>query len=300
MMSPTTNQSQSQREYQDPYAQFIQDSMRFAHLRTDTVKHFSCGLQAHPLYTVVDPDFIDAIKSKVAVLLENTDLTAIALDSARRRAVKEYVQENILGRRSSDLTSVSDKAIALIARSFPSEPDAPFTWGRSYFEAIQKMPVIATVDETTGTLQYGYEGLNSYLYMRDGEPIAVGGLYIEFIPTVGNAIWGSRIAIAPEYRNTAIFGKMLAHLSATALRSVETSRLYEDSGAEPLAPFLAVFTTKAEWNQGVINLYKSLGMQDLGRDIEYNGLTEMVMAIPDILDPSVRSRIDRFVARFGA
>jgi GNAT superfamily N-acetyltransferase len=252
-----------------------------------------------PLQTIPDPTFVAAIKAKVSRLLCQPNPTLVEINRARSQAVNEYVEENILGKPSSTLNSVSDRAIALVAKCFPNERGAAASWGRSYFEAIQGLRLIATVDESTNTLQYGYEGLNSYLYMRDDNPVALGGLYTEPIPEVGNALWGARIAIAPEYRNSTIFGKMLAHLSASAIRTVEDSRIFEESGAATLSPFFAVFTTRADWNSKVIKIYESLGLQDTGHDIEYNGLTEMVMAVPNILDPSVRSRIDRLVARFG-
>lgn len=143
--------------------------------------------------------------------------------------------------------------------------------------------------------------VNSYVYAKNGEPIAVGGFYVEQLPTGEYGMWGSRIAIDPPRQGGILFGRLMAHLSVVASSTVESSRAFVTDGKTPLAPSVSVFTTRAEWNQRVISIYEGLGFHDLGPqyDIEYNGLNEMIMHLPDLMDGSVRERINTFVARLG-
>lgn len=298
--NPAPSKQPQQPVASDAYTDFVKGAARFEHLRTDTPTTLASGLTAHPIYAIKDPAFTDAIFARIQNIVGERIPTAELLFDARREAVRQYVTEKIIDTDPSTLTTFSDKALALIARCFPKEKEAPISWGETYFNTMTGAALIPAKD-ANGSLKPSYEILNSYVYSKNGEPVAVGGFYVEQLPTGEHGMWGARIAIDPGLQRGATFGKLLAHLAVRASACFESSRIHAMEGKTPLAPSLSVFTTRADWNQRVISIYEGLGFQDLGSnyDIEYNGLTEMIMHLPDLTTESVQEKMRAFVSRFG-
>lgn len=284
----------------DAYTHFSRGAALFEHLRTDTLTKLQSNITAHPIYALKDPAFTNAILARVQSIVGEGTPTAEQLFDVRREAVRQYVTEKIIRGDSSTFTSFSEKVLALVARCFPNEPEAPITWGCTYFDTMTDAALIPAKD-ANGELKPSYEILDSYVYTKNEEPIAVGGFYTEQLPTGEYAMWGARIAIEPVLQSGVTFGKLLAHLAARACSCFESSQLYAIEGKTPLAPSISVFTTRAEWNERVISIYEGLGFQDLGQayDIHYNGLTEMIMHLPNLNAEPVREKINSFVRRFG-